>query len=131
MTARAPLKGSWYQASLRPPPPLPPLHGAASCDVGVVGAGIAGLSAALHLAARGLQVTVLETAQVGSGASGRSGAQAIFGVAAGQEKLSALVGAADARRVWDMSIEALSLLRHLIAAHAIDCDYVPGQMHVA
>jgi gamma-glutamylputrescine oxidase len=131
MTARAPLKGSWYQASVRPPPPLPPLHGAASCDVGVVGAGIAGLSAALHLAARGMRVTVLEAAQVGSGASGRSGAQAIFGVAASQEKLSALVGATDARRVWDMSVEALSLLRHLITAHAIDCDYVSGQMHVA
>jgi gamma-glutamylputrescine oxidase len=99
--------------------------------VGVVGAGIAGLSAALHLAARGMRVTVLEAAQVGSGASGRSGAQAIFGVAASQEKLSALVGATDARRVWDMSVEALSLLRHLITAHAIDCDYVPGQMHVA
>ncbi len=69
--------------------------------------------------------------RIGWGASGRSGAQAIFGVAAGQEKLDALVGAADARRIWDMSIEALSLMRELIARHAIDCDYVAGQMHVA
>jgi gamma-glutamylputrescine oxidase len=130
--SRGPLQaGSWYQASLPPAPALPALAGAASCDVGVVGAGITGLSAALHLAARGYRVTVLEGAQVGSGASGRSGGQSIFGLAAGQDKITALVGAADARRVWDMSLEALALLRELIATHGIDCDYVAGQMHVA
>jgi gamma-glutamylputrescine oxidase len=99
--------------------------------VGVVGGGIAGLSTALHLAQRGYRVTLLEARCIGWGASGRSGAQAIFGVAAGQDKLRALIGATDARRVWDMSIEALSLLRELIAAHVIDCDYQSGQMHVA
>jgi gamma-glutamylputrescine oxidase len=125
------LKQSWYQASLPPRPPAPPLAGSERCDVGVVGGGIAGLSAALHLAERGYKVTLLEAKHVGWGASGRSGAQAIFGVAAPQEKLARLVGAADARRVWNMSIEALCLLRELIAKHAIDCDYVAGQMHVA
>jgi gamma-glutamylputrescine oxidase len=121
----------WYWASLPEAPPRPSLAGSASCDVGVVGGGIAGLSAALHLAQRGYRVTLLEAERIGWGASGRSGAQAIFGVAAGQDKLNALLGAADARRVWDMSIEALSLMRELIAQHRIDCDYVSGQMHVA
>jgi gamma-glutamylputrescine oxidase len=97
----------------------------------VVGGGIAGVSAALHLAQRGYRVTVLEAERIGWGASGRSGAQAIFGVAAGQDKLTALLGAGDARRIWEMSLEALSLQRELIAAHAIDCDYSSGQMHVA
>ena len=122
---------SWYWASMPEVPLLPALAGAASCDVGVVGGGIAGLSAALHLAQRGYRVTLLEAERIGWGASGRSGAQAIFGVAAGQDKLTALLGAVDARRIWDMSIEALSLMRELIATHAIDCDYVGGQMHVA
>ena len=122
---------SWYDASLPPAPRDPPLAGRQHCDVGVVGGGIAGLSAALQLAGRGYAVTVLEAEQVGAGASGRSGAQAIFGMAASQEKLTTLIGAADARRVWEMSIEALALLRAQIATHAIDCDYVAGQMHVA
>jgi gamma-glutamylputrescine oxidase len=122
---------SWYWASLPPAPIRPALAGSADCDVGVVGGGIAGLSAALHLAQRGYSVRLLEAERVGWGASGRSGAQAIFGVAAGQEKLERLVGPDDARRIWDMSVEALALLRGLIATHRMDCDYVGGQMHVA
>jgi gamma-glutamylputrescine oxidase len=121
----------WYWASLPEALLRPPLAGSASCDVGVVGGGIAGLSAALHLAQRGYRVTLLEAERIGWGASGRSGAQAIFGVAAGQDKLTALIGAADSRRIWDMSIEALALMRELITTHAIDCDYASGQMHVA
>jgi len=122
---------SYYWAALPETPPRAALAGGASCDVGVVGGGIAGISAALHLAQRGFRVTVLEAERVGWGASGRSGAQALFGVAAGQEKLNRLIGATDARRVWDMSVEALALMRELIAAHSIDCDFVPGQLHVA
>lgn len=121
----------WYWASLQDEPLQPALEGTADCDVGVVGGGIAGLSAALHLAGRGYRVTLLEAERIGWGASGRSGAQAIFGVAAGQDKLATLVGTADARRIWDMSIEALTLLRELIGRHGIDCDWVAGQLHAA
>jgi gamma-glutamylputrescine oxidase len=124
-------KQSWYHASLPPVPAQPALVGSESCDVAVVGGGIAGVSAALHLAQRGYRVTLLEAEHIGWGASGRSGAQAIFGVAASHDKLVSLVGEGDARRVWDMSIESLSLMRELIATHGIDCDYVAGQMHVA
>lgn len=108
-----------------------PLTGDADVDICVVGGGVAGCSAALHLAERGYKVALLEAQDIGFGASGRSGAQAIFGAACGQNKLTQLLGAGDARRVWDMSVEALTLQRSLIARHQIDCDYVAGQMHVA
>ncbi|MEP7313955.1 MAG: FAD-binding oxidoreductase [Pseudomonadota bacterium] len=121
----------WYLAALPQLPPRPVLRGDTQTDVCIVGGGIAGCSAALHLAERGYRVVLLEDHVVGWGASGRSGAQAIFGIAAPQDKLTALVGADDARRVWDMSIEALELLRSLTQRHGIDCDYVAGQMHVA
>jgi len=121
----------WYEAALPPAPALPTLQGAVEADVCVVGAGIAGCSAALHLAERGYRVVQLESEQVGWGASGRSGAQAIFGLAASQQKLESLLGLADARAVWDISIEGLSLIRQLCERHHIACDYVPGQLHVA
>lgn len=122
---------SWYAASCGPLPELPALAGTVDCDVCVVGAGITGSSAALELAERGYETVVLEARKVGWGASGRSGGQAIFGYACDQSKLERLVGRDDARRHWEMSIEALDLTRERIAKHGIDCDWRDGQMHAA
>jgi gamma-glutamylputrescine oxidase len=108
-----------------------PLRGESRVDVAVLGAGIAGLSAALHLTARGYRVAVLEARAVGYGASGRSGGQTIFGLAVGQQKLIAAVGREDARRLFDLSIEALDLTQSLIRDHRIECDYHPNHVHVA
>jgi gamma-glutamylputrescine oxidase len=80
---------------------------------------------------RGYRVALLEARTVGYGASGRSGGQTIFGLAASQGALAADVGRADARRLFDLSVEALDLTRSLIAEHAIDCDYRPNHVHVA
>jgi gamma-glutamylputrescine oxidase len=99
--------------------------------VAVLGGGIAGCSAALHLAKRGYRVALLEAHVVGYGASGRSGGQTIFGLAASQKALSAQVGRDDARRLFGLSIEALDLTQSLIREYAIDCDYHANHVHVA
>jgi gamma-glutamylputrescine oxidase len=122
---------SYYAASARPTPERGALEGAADCEVCVIGGGIAGCSAALHLAERGLSVVLLEEHRVGWGASGRSGGQALFGVAAGQGKLTRLIGPAGARAVWNVSVEALALLRSLIGRFRIDCDWVNGYLLTA
>jgi gamma-glutamylputrescine oxidase len=108
-----------------------PVRGELRCDVAVLGGGIAGCSAALHLAKRGYKVALLEARRVGYGASGRSGGQTIFGLAVGQPKLEREVGREDARRLFDLSIEALDLTHSLIQEYAIDCDYRPNHVHVA
>jgi gamma-glutamylputrescine oxidase len=128
-----PAAPSYYAASCieAPSPRRGPLKGEISADVCIVGGGIAGCSAALHLAKLGYRVTLLEARVVGYGASGRSGGQTIFGLAAGQKTLASQVGAADAKRMFDMSIEALDLTQTLIREHAIDCDYRPNHVHVA
>jgi gamma-glutamylputrescine oxidase len=124
---------SYYAATLGtdPHPPRPMLEGEIRSDVAVVGGGIAGLSAALHLARRGFQVALLEANFVGYGASGRSGGQTIFGLAASQKALRAQVGADDARRLFDLSVEALDCTQELIRSHGIACDYQPNHLHVA
>jgi gamma-glutamylputrescine oxidase len=129
--ARATHVGSWYAASTPPAVARAALHGEAVADVCVVGGGIAGCSTALHLAQRGYSVVLLEEHRVGWGASGRNGGQAIFGLACGQDRLESLLPGADARAAWDVSVAGLGLLRELVAQHAIDCDLVAGQMHVA
>jgi gamma-glutamylputrescine oxidase len=108
-----------------------PLRGELRADVVVLGGGIAGCSAALHLAKRGYQVALLEARDVGYGASGRSGGQTIFGLAASQQALAGEVGRADAHRLFDLSIEALDLTQSLIRDYAIDCDYHANHVHVA
>jgi gamma-glutamylputrescine oxidase len=120
-----------YAATRVPAPVRAALSGTQTCDVCVVGGGIAGSSTALHLAERGFDVIVLEAQQIGWGASGRSGAQVLPGVAASQGKLEKLIGAADARRVWDVCVAGERLVRDLIERHGIDGQFVAGHMLTA
>jgi gamma-glutamylputrescine oxidase len=130
---RSPPARSYYAASSPESalPPRPPLAGECRVDVAVVGAGVAGCSAALHFAQRGYAVALLEAHRVGFGASGRSGGQLIFGLAAAQKSLIAQAGRENARRLFEMSVEALDLTQALIRDHGIDCDYRPNHVHVA
>jgi gamma-glutamylputrescine oxidase len=122
---------SWYEATAGRGAAAPPLAGDVDADVCVVGAGLSGCSAALHLAERGYKVVLLEADRVGFGASGRSGGQIIPGYACGMAKLAAQLGKDDAKRLWDVSVEAADLTRDLVESRRIDCDLVWGHMHVA
>jgi gamma-glutamylputrescine oxidase len=122
---------SYYAATAHPSPDRPQLAGDVEADVCVVGGGIAGCATALELAERGYRVVLLEGRRIAWGASGRSGGQAIFGFGTGQDKLEAEVGRDDARRLWDVSIDALDWVRMRVDRHAIDCDLNWGHIHAA
>jgi gamma-glutamylputrescine oxidase len=127
----APEGPTWYDASAGQRPSFPPLAGDARADVCIIGAGFTGLSAALHLAERGLRVILLEARRVGSGGSGRNGGQIHSGQRRDVAYLARVVGRDDARRLWDMAEEAKRLVRDLIARHAIDCDLRDGLIAAA
>lgn len=122
---------SYYEASVRRDPTLESLSGDIRADVVVVGAGFAGLSAAIELAQKGYSVVVLEADLVCSGASGRNGGQAIVGFASGQGPFEQQLGKEASRLAWDMSLEAIDLIDQRIAEHQIDCDRVHGYLYVA
>jgi len=122
---------SWYLETAGPLPDHPALAGEQRADVCVVGGGYAGLSAALHLAERGYAVVLLEANRIGWGASGRNGGQLGVGPRAPMRSYVRALGRGDARKVWDIALEANALVKELIARHRIDCDLTRGALEAA
>ncbi len=60
----------WWRAA--PRPALPRCEAPARTDIAVIGSGITGLVAAIHLARAGRRVAVFDRAEIGSGASSRN-----------------------------------------------------------
>jgi len=122
---------SWYFHTARGLEPRPSLTGALQADVCIVGAGYTGLSAAIELAGRGYSVVVLEAHRVGAGASGRNGGVLSGGQRKHQDELEAWVGDEAAARLWQIALDANTLLRDRVARFGIDCDLASGELIVA
>ncbi len=105
---------------------FPPLAGAVTTDVAIVGGGYTGLMAALALAEAGVGAVVIEANRVGWGASGRNGGQLHSGQRRDQDWLETRFGLDDARRLWTLAEEAKALTKDLIARHAIACEWRDG-----
>lgn len=103
-------------------------HGGAlperTVDVAVVGAGIAGISTALHLARRGADTVVLEAGTVSSRASGRNDGQLLLGLGEHYNRIVGQFGAERARVLWDFLARNHVATRAALRAHAIDCGLV-------
>ena len=124
-------QNSYYTATAQPLPEQPKLQGNMTADVCVVGAGLAGLSAALELAQKGYKVVILEGRRIAWGASGRNGGQAIAGYACEQDPFEAQLGLAEAKKAFNLTLEGLDLMRARIKQHNIDCDWMDGFMQVS
>jgi gamma-glutamylputrescine oxidase len=122
---------SWYAASAHDAPVRPAATDARDVDVCVIGAGYTGLNAALELASRGIETTVLEAQRVGWGASGRNGGQVGSGHRLEQPELEAWLGVRRAHELWRLSQAAKQRVKGLIVEHAIDCDLQPGIIYTA
>jgi gamma-glutamylputrescine oxidase len=123
--------GNYYEATAKVGLDTRPLDGDLTVDVAIVGGGITGVSAALHLAERGYSVALLEAEHIGWGASGRNGGQVLPGFGASQSVIKSLVGKERSRQLWGMSMEAVDLLHCQIDRFQIPCDPQRGYLHAA
>ena len=103
-------------------PPTTSLDGNIRADVAVIGAGITGLSAALHAASAGANVVVLESREIGWGASGRSFGQVVPYLRHDAERVMALLGGAAGEKAIAAAALGPELLFSLVERHGITCD---------
>ncbi|HTB46454.1 MAG TPA: FAD-binding oxidoreductase [Acetobacteraceae bacterium] len=118
----APLPPSLYADTARPAPPTPMLDGDKRVSVAVIGGGFTGLSAALHLAERGVDVAVLEANEPGWGASGRNGGQVNPGLKHDPDVVEQDFGSDLGRRMVALSGNAPNVVFGLIQRHQIECQ---------
>lgn len=122
---------SYYDVTVEREAPRAALEGDIECDVAIVGGGLAGLSAAIELADRGHRVVLLEARRLGWGASGRNGGQALAGLACDQHAIESQLGLDEARRVWAMTLEAITLIAARCERFQIDCGWRAGYLSLA
>ncbi|MGO9993335.1 MAG: NAD(P)/FAD-dependent oxidoreductase [Steroidobacteraceae bacterium] len=111
-----------YRVTAEPAVPTPPLDGDIRSDVIVVGAGITGLSTALHLAQRGAKVVVLEAEDPGYGASGRNGGQVNPGLKFDPDVVERDFGVDLGSRMNALAGAAPAFVFDLVKRHNIACD---------
>lgn len=123
--------GSYYAASAHEHPEREALNDCIDADVCVIGGGFSGLSAALHLSSRARQVTLLEGARIGWGASGRNGGQLIHGLNASLDTFKRRYGQDTANFVGGLLQEGAGIIRQFIADYNIQCDLKQGSIFAA
>lgn len=117
------LQDWWYTTLLDlPQPALPPLRRDVEADVVVIGAGMAGLMAALRLMEKGAKVVVLEKNICGGSSTGRS---AGFLTPDSELELSQLIrryGPGGARDLWTVPVQGIERILAIAKRYSIECD---------
>lgn len=101
-----------------------PLADRNGSDVTVIGGGITGLTAAIHLRDAGLTVTVLEAGEIGWGGSGRNGGHFNPGWKTDPQEIIARHGRQRGARIIAMADKTCDLVAEVVDRFKIQCDMV-------
>ncbi len=115
-------QGSCWAATA-PRTNYPPLRGAATCDVVIVGAGIVGLTAALALREKGKSVVLVEARKIGGQVTGRSAAKITCQHGLIYRYLIDRFGLELARFYADANRAGMQAIRNWIKEFGITCSY--------
>ncbi len=118
--------GTYYAAEIGAIPRKSPHSQDITCDVCVVGGGLAGLTTALEVLRKGKSVVVLESHRVGWGASGRNGGSVSEGFAESAENIARKTGPQKAALLHQLSRDGAQYVRDQIEALKIEAA-IEGQ----
>lgn len=121
-THSSPLPNSLWAATTCRIEGFPELHGDQVADVVVIGGGFMGLSAALNLAENGVDVALIEAAEIGWGASGRNNGLVAPGLKRDPDEVRRILGKERGDNLLRFSGNAPAVVFDLIEKHAINCD---------
>lgn len=117
---------TWYEHTAPDAPVFPELKASLDADVCILGSGMVGTSAALHLAEAGKRVIVLEPSRIGYGSSGRAGGLIESGLHVQMDDLRDLIGTLSAHKFWQASVDARNLLLSRIRENDMACGLSMG-----
>ncbi|WP_440617394.1 NAD(P)/FAD-dependent oxidoreductase [Cysteiniphilum sp. 6C5] len=124
---------NFYQASINKLPNHKRLVNNCKCDVLVIGAGLLGSSAAMHLAESGVDVILIDQDQIGVNASGRNGGQLTPGLARWEAcNMLQEFSLDEAKRLWHFTArESFDTIKEIIQKYDLEVDYVQGHLTAA
>lgn len=113
----------FWQYDFPRPADLPVSDLPSEVDVVVVGSGVTGLNAAREIIRAGSSVAVLDSGEIGGGASSVNGGMLNYGLKASTAKVFKRYGSGLGREFWDASLAAIDYVEGIVTTEGIECFF--------